>query len=106
MKELHYFLGIEIIRTLDDIRISQRHYIINMLLKFEMTTCKPISTPLDRNPKLDANSSIEECEPIHYQQLVVRLIYLTITRPELSYLVNLLNQFMQTPRNVHLDCVK
>ena len=52
MKELHYFLGIEVIRTPDDIMLSQRHYILNLLYKFGMTECKPVTTPLDRNLKL------------------------------------------------------
>ena len=34
------------------------------------------------------------------------LIYITITRPDLSYPVGLLSQFMQTPRDIHLDCAK
>ena len=37
MKEIHYFQGIEVIRTLDDIIISQRHYILNLFFKFGMT---------------------------------------------------------------------
>ena len=47
MKELHYFLGIEVIRTPDGIMLSQRHYILNLLYKFGMTKCKPVTTPLD-----------------------------------------------------------
>ena len=70
-----------------------------------MTECKSVATPLDRNLKLDANSSTTECEPTHYRQLVSSLIYLTITRPNLSYPVVLLCQFMQTPRYIHMDCV-
>ena len=46
-----------------------------------------------------------EC-PTKYRQLIDSLIYLTITRPDLSYSVGLLSQFMQNPRNLHLDCAK
>ena len=64
MKELHYFLGIEVIRTPDDIMLSQRHYILNLLYKFGMTECKPVTTPIDRNLKLDVDSGTTkyECE--------------------------------------------
>ena len=106
MKELHYFLGIEIIQTPDDIMISQRHYILNLLYKFGMTECKLVDTPLDRNLKLDANSCTEECELTYYWQLVGSLIYLTITPPHLSYSVDLIIQFMQTPKKIHLDFAK
>ena len=46
--DLHYFLGIEVIRTPEGILISQRHYVLSMLFKFEMADCKSVSTPLDR----------------------------------------------------------
>ena len=91
MKELHYFLAIEVIRTRDDIMLSQRHCILNLLYKFEMTKCKPMTTPLDRNLNLDVDSNTTECEPTFYCQLVGSLIYLTITRPNLSYPVGLLS---------------
>ena len=53
MDELHYFLGIEVIQTPVGIVLSQRHYILNLLYKFGMTECKPVSTPFDQNLKLD-----------------------------------------------------
>ena len=59
---------------------------------------------LDRNLKLDANSGTKACELTQYRQLIGSLIYLMITRPDLSYPVSLLSQFMQTPRDIHLDC--
>ena len=65
MKKLHYFLGIEVIRTLDGIMLSQRHYILNVLFKFGMTECKPVATPLNWNLKLDVVFDIEECEQTH-----------------------------------------
>ena len=86
--------------------ISQRHYVLNLLYKFGMTECKPVTTPLDRNIKIDATSGTAEIEPTQYRQLIGSLIYLTITRPDLSYSVGLLSQFMQNPRNIHLDCAK
>ena len=91
MKELHYFLGIEVILTPDGIMTSRRHYILNLLYKFGMTKCKSVTTPLDRNLKLDVESGTDECELTQYRQLVESLIYLTITRPDLSYLIGLLN---------------
>ena len=89
MKELHYFLGIEVIRTPYSIVFSQSRYILNLLYKFVMTQCKPITTPLDRNLKLDVDSSTRECEPMLYPHLVGSPIYLTITRPNLSYSIGL-----------------
>ena len=105
MKELHYFLGIEATWTPARIMISQRHYILNLLYKFGMAECKYVATRLNRNLKLDVDSGTT-CEPTPYRQLIGSLIYLTITRPDLSYMVGLLSQFMQTLRDIHLDCAK
>ena len=45
--ELMYFLGIEVIRTSQGIWLLQRKYVLDMLQKYGMTTCKPMSTPLE-----------------------------------------------------------
>ncbi|WP_286497683.1 reverse transcriptase domain-containing protein, partial [Escherichia coli] len=50
--ELRYFLGIEIVRTEEGIWLSQRQYALDMLSKYGMADCKPISMPLDQNVKL------------------------------------------------------
>ena len=63
LRELHYFLGIEVIRTPVGILISQRHYVLNLLYKFRLTECKPVSTPLDRNLKIDADSGTADVRP-------------------------------------------
>ncbi len=41
-----------------------------------------------------------------YKRIVGNLIYMTITRPDLSYAVRMVSQFMQTPRKPHLDAVR
>jgi hypothetical protein len=60
--DLHYFLVIEVIRTPEGILISQRHYALDMLFKFGMADCKPISTPVDRTVKHCSDSG-RVCDP-------------------------------------------
>ena len=45
--ELRFFLGIEIVRTKEGIWLSQRQYSLDMISKYGMADCKPISMPLD-----------------------------------------------------------
>ena len=84
--ELCYFLGIEVIRTVDGIWLSpQRQYALDMLSKYGMDDCKPISMPLDVNVKLSAHAGDALENVTMYRKIVGSLIYLTITRPDLSY---------------------
>ena len=103
--DLHYFLGIEVIRTPKGILISQRHYALSMLFKFGMAECKCISTPLDRNVKLRPDSG-QACDATLFRQIVGSLIYLTITHPDLSYPLGLINQYMSQPKAEHLQCAQ
>ena len=64
--DLHYFLGIEVIRTLEGILISQRHYVLSMLFKFGMSDCKSVSTPLDRTIKLRPDTG-KVCDPTRFR---------------------------------------
>ena len=104
--ELRYFLGIEVIRTADGIWLSQRQYALDMLSKYGMADCKPISMPLDVNVKLSAHAGDALENITMYRKIVGSLIYLTITRPDLSYTVGLESQFMQAPKKPHLDAVR
>ena len=84
--ELRYFLGIEIIRTEEGIWLSQRQYALDMLSKYGMADCKPISMPLDQNLKLQADEGQVLEDVTMYQKIVGSLIYLTISRSDLSYI--------------------
>ena len=94
------------IRCDDGIWLSQRQYGLDMLSKYGMTACKPLSVPLEQNVKLSADVGDEIEDPTMFRRIVGSLIYMTITRPDLSYAVGLVSQFMQVPRKPHLDAVR
>ena len=104
--ELRYFLSMEVIKTPKGIWLSQRQYGLDMLSKYGMVDCKPILMPLDVNAKLSAQVGDVVEDVTMYRKIVGSLIYLTITRPDLSYTVGLESQFMQLPRKPHLDAVR
>lgn len=65
-----------------------------------MLEAKPASTLIDYNTKLNkANTEKETTDPIRYRQLIGKLLYLTFTRPDISYAVQTLAQFMDKPAN-------
>jgi hypothetical protein len=95
--ELHYFLDIEVIQSLKGISLLQRQYALNKLSKYGMMGCKPISIPLEQNVKLSVDEKDLVEDTTMYRRIVGSLIYMTITRPNLSYAVGMVSQFMQTP---------
>jgi hypothetical protein len=105
---LHYFLGIEVHRTSDGIHLSQAKYTTDILNNAGMVSCKGVSTPLPSNSKL----SVQDGEPLglqdatKYQSMVGALQYLTLTRPDISFSVNKVCQFLHSPTTAHLTAVK
>ncbi len=79
---------------------------LNKLFEYGMMGCKPISIPLEQNVKLSADEGDFVDDTTIYIHIVGSLIYMTITRPNLSYAVGVVSQFMQTPRKPHLDAVR
>ncbi len=79
---------------------------MNKLSEYGMTGCKPISIPLEQNVKLSADEGDLVEDTIMYKRIVGSLIYMTIIRPDLSYVVGVVSQFVQTPRKPHLNVVR
>ncbi|GAU35639.1 hypothetical protein TSUD_394790 [Trifolium subterraneum] len=100
---LKYFLGLELARGAVGLFISQRKYTLDILSECKMLDCKPSSSPMEQNQKLALDTGPIFADPSRYRRLIGRLIYLTVTRPEITYLVHILSQFMQAPHQAHWD---
>lgn len=100
---LKYFLGLELACGPSGLFMCQRKYTLDILSECKMTDCKPVSFPMEENQKLALDSGPTYPDPSRFRRLVGRLIYLTITRPEITYYVHILSQFMQSPHQAHWD---
>jgi hypothetical protein len=100
MKDLglmHYFLGLEVWQLDGCFFLGQGKYTMEILQRFRMIYCRPMSKPLVTNRrKIDALVS-KTVDPIVYRQLIGSLMYLVNTRPDISFAVNSLSQFMVDP---------
>ena len=103
--KLHYFLGIEVARSKEGISLSQRKYVLDILEETGLLRSKPVETSMDPNVKLYEDQGELLSNPERYRRLVGKLNYLTITRPDISFAVSVLSQFMKDPRLPHWEAV-
>ncbi|XP_028805888.1 uncharacterized protein LOC114760767 [Neltuma alba] len=110
---LTYFLGIEVMRSKKGILLTQRKYVLDLLKETGKLGAAPTKFPMVHNPLLDADGSIplddslddekqmleaQKSKPFEnperYRRMIGKLNYLTVTRPDITYPVSVLSQFM------------
>lgn len=106
--ELHYFLGIEVNKVRDGIILTQEKYANDVLRRVGMTSCKPVSIPISTSEKLSAHEGISlgPSDATNYRSVVGALQYLALTRPDISFTVNKVCQFLHAPTTIHWAAVK
>ncbi|KAK3732471.1 hypothetical protein QZH41_003774 [Actinostola sp. cb2023] len=108
MGELKYFLGVQVIQEDGKVWIGQPTYTENILKKFGMENCKPVSTPVDPNFKLTkAGADNVPHNQSDYQSVVGSLLYLSsVSRPDIAFAVSNVARYSSNPTNEHWAAVK
>ncbi|BBG97503.1 hypothetical protein Prudu_006651, partial [Prunus dulcis] len=93
--------SLKISRSKKGIYVSQRKYALEILKDYGFLGVRPIDFPMEEAKLSDKGELLTD--PEKYRQLVGRLLYLTITRPDITYLIHILSPFMHQPRLPHMD---
>ena len=89
----------------DGIVISQRKYALDILEETRLMNSKSVNTPMDPNTKLLPNQGKPMSDPEQYGRLVGKLNYLTVTHPDISFIVSVVSQFLNFPYEDHWNAV-
>ncbi|CAJ2642525.1 unnamed protein product [Trifolium pratense] len=103
--DLKYFLSIEVSRSKQELFLSQRKYTLDLLAETGNSACQPVDTPIEVNHGLSIYPDQIPTNKERYQRMVGKLIYLTHTRPDISYAVSVVSQFMHNPSEQHMSAV-
>uniref|UniRef100_A0ACD5ZJZ1 Uncharacterized protein n=1 Tax=Avena sativa TaxID=4498 RepID=A0ACD5ZJZ1_AVESA len=105
---LHYFLGLEVATLSSGLVLTQKKYALDLLRRAGMLKCKGSVTPMTTTDRLTATDGdlLSSDDATLYRSMVGGLQYLLVTRPDLSFAVNKVCQYMQTPRHPHWSAFK
>lgn len=104
--KMRYFLGLEILQNSRGVFISQKKYALQVLQKFGMDGSNSVQNPIVPGCKLVKDESGVKVDKIYFKQIVGSLMYLTVTRPDVMFVVGLISRYMENPTELHLQVAK
>jgi len=104
--KMKYFLGVEVQQSCEGIHLCQMKYAGEVLERFGMGSCNPVKNPIVLGTKLVKNSGEASINSTLFKQIIGSLMYLSVTRPEIMFVVCLLSKFMTDPKVSHMVAAK
>ncbi|CAL2227893.1 unnamed protein product [Prunus armeniaca] len=104
--ELNYFLGLQIKQSHDGIFVSQSKYAKILVKKFGLEAAKSAITPMSTGAKIHRDLHGKSVDQTLYRSMIGSLLYLTASRPDISYSAGVCARFQSDPRESHLFVVK
>ncbi|KAK2974296.1 hypothetical protein RJ640_016782 [Escallonia rubra] len=91
----------KVTRSKKGIFLSQRKYVLDLLVETGKAGTKPCNTPMNPSVHLTKDDGDRLDDPEKYRRLVGKLNYLIVTRPDIAYAVSTVRQFMSEPTVKH-----
>jgi len=101
MRELNYFLGLQINQFQHGTFLSQSKYYCELLKKFDMENCKEAATPIAIGCYLDIDEKGANVDQTKYRGIIGSLFYLTASRPYIMFNLCLCARYHANPTESH-----
>jgi hypothetical protein len=106
MGELTFLLGIQVKQMKQDTFVHQAKCTKDLLKKFNMAELKLVSTLLSSAALLGSDEDGEAVDQREYMSMISSLLYLTVTRPDIQFIVELYAHFQASPHSSHRTIVQ
>jgi hypothetical protein len=106
MRELTFFLGVQVKQTKEDIFIHQAKYTKDLMKKFNMAELNLVSTPMSTTMTLDPDENGETIDQREYKSMIGFLLYLTAIQLDIQFVMCLCALFQASPRSSHRTTVQ
>ncbi|XP_040370263.1 uncharacterized protein LOC112183342 isoform X4 [Rosa chinensis] len=104
--ELNYFLGLQVRQLKTGMFLCQTKYAENLVKKFGLEYAKAVTNPMSTSVKLTEDLTGKSVDQTLYRSMIGSLLYLTASRPDISYSVGVCARFQANPKESHLEAVK
>ena len=104
--KMKFFLGVEVVQNDEGNFLSQKKYALEILESFGSENANSVRNPIVPGIKLIKNEDEQQVHMTQYKQMVGSLMYLSVTRPDLMFVVSLASRYMERPTNIHMQAIK
>nr|GFB55647.1 uncharacterized mitochondrial protein AtMg00810-like [Tanacetum cinerariifolium] len=104
--ELTFFLGLQVKQSDEGIFISQDKYVAEILKKFNFSSVRTTSTPIETQKPLVKDEEATDVYAYLYKSMIGSLMYFTSSRLDIMFAVCASSRFQVTPKLSHLHVVK
>jgi hypothetical protein len=101
MGELTFFLGIQVKQMKQGTFVHQAKYTKDLMKKFNMAELKPVSTPMSSAASLGLDEDGDAMDQSEYRSMIGSLLYLTVARLDIQFVVGLCARFQASPHSSH-----
>ena len=106
IEELTHFLGLQVRQLDSGIFLSQSKYAKNLVKKFDLESASSVRTPMSPNVKLTVDLLGKSVDSFLYRSMIGSLLYLTASRPNISYSVGVCARYQANPKESHMTALK